>query len=133
MADPKTAIQLLKGFHAVEQNTWRWTMGKFSMTLKAPPGAAQNGATLTAKFTVPEVVIEKVKSTTLVASIGGKQVGSATYNATGEYMFTADVPASIFNSEAVMVDFALSNFMQGTAGDNRELGLVATTISLEPK
>ena len=133
VADPKAAIQLLKGFHAVEQNAWRWTMGKFSVTLKTPPAAAQMGATLSAKFTIPDPVIAQVKSTTLTASIGGTQVGSATYNAAGEYTFTADVPASAFHSEAVTVDFSLSNFLPASPNDNRELGLVISTIALEPK
>jgi len=133
VADPKAAIQLLKGFHSIEQNAWRWTAGKFAVTLKAPDGAAQKGATLIAKFSLPDPVIAKVKSTTLTASIGGTQVGSATYNAAGEYTFTADVPASAFRAEAVTVDFALSQFLPGSPDDNRELGLVISTIGLEPR
>jgi hypothetical protein len=109
MADPKTAIQLLKGFHGVEQNAWRWTMGTFSVTLKPPTGASQKGATLAMKFTLPDAVISNVKSTTLTASAGGNQLGSQTLNAAGEYTFTADVPASAFTSDALTVDFALTS------------------------
>lgn len=29
MADARASVQLLKGFHDVEGNAWRWTMGKF--------------------------------------------------------------------------------------------------------
>jgi hypothetical protein len=133
MSDPKTAIQLLKGFHTVEQNAWRWTMGKFSVTLKPPVGASQKGAALSVKFTLPDAVVSNVKTTTLTASVGGQELGSKTYNAAGDYTFTADVPASAFTSDAVTVDFALSNFLQAGTFDGRELGIVASTIALEPK
>ena len=33
MGDPKTAPQLLMGFYNIEENTWRWTSGKFTRTL----------------------------------------------------------------------------------------------------
>ena len=133
MSDPKAAIQLLKGFHGVEQNAWRWTMGTFSVTLKPPAASNAKGATLMMKLTLPEAVISNVKSTTLTASVAGKQVGSQTYEAPGEYTFTADVPPSVFTSDAVTVDFALTRFLPAGTADPRELGLVASTIALEPK
>jgi hypothetical protein len=126
-------VQLLKGFHAVEQNAWRWTMGTFSVTLKLPVGAKEKGATLSLKFSLPDAVISHVKSTTLKASVAGKQIGVQTYNASGEYVFTADVPAAMFTSDALTVDFALTQFLPAGTADSRELGLVASTISLEPK
>lgn len=133
MADPTTAVQLLKGFHAVEQNAWRWTMGRFSVTFKAPAAANQKGATLVGKFTVPEAVIKNVKSTVLTASVSGKEIGSQSYDAPGAYTFTADVPSALFTSDAITVDFALSNFLPPGTGDGRELGIVASTIALESK
>ena len=54
MADPKSSVQLLKGFHDVEQNAWRWTMGKFSVTLRPPLNAPQKGATLVVKLSIPD-------------------------------------------------------------------------------
>jgi hypothetical protein len=133
MADPKAAIQLIRGFHSVEHNAWRWTMGKFSVTLKVPAGGAQKGATLGATFTLPEAVISKVKSTTLSASIGGAQVGSTAYKTAGEHTFTAEIPAAVLKPEAVTIDFALSGFLPAGSVDVRELGLVASTIALNAK
>ena len=40
-ADPRASLQLVKGFHGIEQNAWRWTMGQFSVTLRPPHGAAE--------------------------------------------------------------------------------------------
>src|SRR3954454_15795723 len=79
MGDPKAAVQLIKGFYDVEQNAWRWTAGKFAVTLRAPAGSKSNGARLVAKLNIPEAVIGKVYSTTLSASINGSPIGSQTY------------------------------------------------------
>ena len=133
MSDPKTEVQLIKGFHEVEQNSWRWTAGKFAVTLKAPGGARERGATVAARFTVPDPVIAQVKTTTLTATAGGRQIGSATYSTSGEYTFTADVPPELFATDAITVEFALSNFLPAGSVDSRELGVIASSIGLESK
>jgi hypothetical protein len=60
VADPKTAGQLVKGFHGIEQNAWRWTMKDFSVTLGPPAGGVEKGGVLRLKMTIPDAVIEKV-------------------------------------------------------------------------
>ena len=35
-ADPRAAAQLVSGFYGVEQNSWRWTAGQFSVLLRPP-------------------------------------------------------------------------------------------------
>ena len=40
-ADPKTAMQLVRGFHGVEQNAWRWTMGTLRLLFRSLSGAAE--------------------------------------------------------------------------------------------
>src|SRR3954470_7412215 len=79
MADPRASAQLLKGFYDVEQNAWRWTMGKFSVTLRPPLNAAQHGATLVVKFAIPDAVLSRTKSMTLSATVNGAQIPGETY------------------------------------------------------
>ncbi|MEJ7606298.1 MAG: hypothetical protein WKF37_08520 [Bryobacteraceae bacterium] len=43
MGEPKGAIQLLKGFYEIEQQSWRWTAGKFSLRLKPPEALPSAG------------------------------------------------------------------------------------------
>ena len=43
-ADPHAATQLLNGFYGIEQNSWRWTAGRFSVLCgrrAAPPPRAR--------------------------------------------------------------------------------------------
>src|SRR5512133_2634930 len=79
VADPRASAQLLKGFYDVEQNAWRWTMGKFSVTLRPPANAAQRGATLIVKFAIPDAVMSRIKSTTLSATVNGASLPPETY------------------------------------------------------
>src|ERR1017187_4372242 len=132
-ADPRTSVQLLRGFHGLEQNAWRWTAGEFAVTLKPPAGAAQKGATLEFKFVVPGAVINKLKSMTLTASVNGQKLPPETYTKEGEYTLTRDVPASALQQEAVNVDFTLDKFLQATADDMRDLGVIMTMVGFEAK
>jgi len=133
VADPKGTPQLVKGFYNLEDNQWRWTMAKFTVTLRPPAGAAQKGATLVLKFAIPDPVIAKVKSTTLSATVSGTATQPQTFTKAGEYVYTRDVPASALGGDAVTVEFTLDKFLAPTDSDRRELGIVATSVGLEPK
>jgi hypothetical protein len=133
MADPRGAPQLIKGFHAIEQNSWRWTMGKFAITLKPPPGASERGGKLSLQVNVPDAVIQNVKATALSASLDGKVLGSATYTAPGEYLFAVEVPKEGLGGEAATFDFALDRFIKAGLLDQRELGVVVTSVALESR
>ncbi len=133
MADPRTSSQLVRGFHTVEQNAWRWTMAKFTVILKPPAGASQKGATLLMKFAVPDPVINRLKKVTLTASVGGAQLAPESYDKAGDYVLTRDVPASAFTGETATVDFALDKALPPGDPDQRELGVVVNSIGLEAK
>ena len=133
VADPKATPQLIRGFFGLEDNQWRWTTSKFAVTLKPPAMAAQKGATLVLKFTIPDPVIAKVKSTTLNASVNGTATAPQTYTKAGEYVYSRDIPASALGGEAVMAEFAFDKFLPPSSSDQRELAVIATSIGLEPK
>ena len=133
VADPKTAPQLVKGFYDVEQGSWRWTMGKFSVTLRTPTGAAQNGARLVLKCVAHDAVIKKVNAMTLSAKVGSTELGPETFSKSGDQEYKRDVPASACTGESVTVDFAVDKYLPAGAVDNRELGLIVTSVALESK
>jgi len=133
VADPRATVQLIRGFHDVEQNAWRWTMRKFSVTLKTPAGAAARGATLQLKFVIPDVVLAKLKSLALSASVEGTPLAGETYTAAGEQTYTRDVPPQAFKADAVTVDFVLDKALPPGPADRRELGVIVTTAGLEAR
>lgn len=133
MADPKATAQLLKGFHAVEGNAWRWTAGTFAVALRPPAGAAQKGARLMFKFVIPDVVLSKFKALNLSASVGGQALPPESYTTGGEFTFTRDVDARVLGGEAVNVEFKLDKSIPPGEVDQRELGVIATQVGLELK
>lgn len=133
VADPRTSAQLVRGFHAVEQNAWRWTMAKFTVVLKPPAGAATKGATLLMNLVVPDPVINRLTKITLTPSVDGVQLAPETYSKTGDYVLTRDIPASAFKSSIATVDFALDHALPPGDPDQRELGIIVNSVGLEAK
>jgi hypothetical protein len=133
MSDPLLAPQLLSGFYGIEGNAWRWTAKKFSVNLRTPPQALQNGATLKLALTVPNGVIEKLQSVTLSAMADGRALAPETYTKPDRYTYQRDVPAEALRQESLRVDFSLDKAIPPTGADLRELGVLASRVSLETK
>lgn len=133
VADPRSAVQLVKGFHEVEQGAWRWTKGAFAVTLRPPRGAAQRGANLVLRFALPDAVIEKLKTVEVSAKVGGTQLKPETYSVSGEHVYSREVPGTLLAGEGVLAEFAVDKTYPPSASDPRELGLIVTTIGFEAK
>jgi hypothetical protein len=133
MSDPRAAPQLLKGFHGIEEQSWRWTMGQFSVALRPPRNAALKGATLHFKFTVPEAVIAKVKTVSLSASVNGTALSPETYTQAGQFDYSRDVDGKLLAGEGVNVEFTLDKFLPAGTVETRELGVIATSVGFEVK
>jgi hypothetical protein len=133
MPDPRIAPQLVRGFHPVEGNAWRWTAGQFAVLLKPPAGAEIKGATLVFKFTIPGTVIEQLKPLTLSASVSGTALPPETYSASGDQTYSREVPGTALKGDSVTVEFALDKHLPPQGMDQRELGVVASMIGFEAK
>lgn len=108
-------------------------MGRFAVALLPPPGADSQGATLTLQFALPTGVMDKSKTVKLSATVQNIPVGEQTYKTTGDYTFTADVPANLLKAKAVTVEFALDPFLPAGLVDARELGVVFLSAGLQKK
>ncbi len=133
VAEPRTATQLMSGFHSVERNAWRWTMGRFAVALQPPAGAAQNGATLELRFSIPEMIVKRLGPVTLSARVEGTPLIPETFSNSGPRIYSRAVPAGALKRPPVMVSFALDKFLKAGEVEGRELGVVVTTVSLLPR
>lgn len=131
IGDPNAAFQLVKGFHAIEEHSWRWTMGRFSVIFRSPEGAAQKRTILTVRGNIPEAVLNKVGPVTLTALLGQDPVGSITLSKPGAFALEAHVPPAALRSETVTFDFVLDKFCPPGTLDPRELGVILTYAGLE--
>lgn len=133
VADPKASAQLLKGFHDVEQRTWRWTMGTFAVTLRPPANASQKGARLILRCTVPAVIIQRLTAVSLAANVEGVRLPEETYGRPGDYVYSQDVPAKALTTDAVKVEFSLDKCLPPGDADQRELGVIVSMVGFEAK
>jgi hypothetical protein len=133
VADPHAAIQLVRGFHPIENDAWRWTMKNFTVTLRPPARSAQGGAQLELKFNFPAVIFDRVGPIALSARVGGLDLAPETYSQAGDATYTRDIPGSALGGEAVSFDFAVSKAIPPSDKDGRELAIIVTTIGLTPK
>ena len=131
--DPHAAAQLVRGFHSLEGNPWRWTAGKFSVILRPPPEAALDGAKLELKLNIPDVVISKLGAVTLSATAAGSPLAPEKYTEPGNHVYTRDVPASALAGDSVNIEFATDKAMPPGATEKRELALIVTSIGLVSK
>ncbi len=133
VADPKATIQLVKGFHELEQNSWRWTASHFSVALRPPRNSSERGAMLQLKFSIADAVMDRVKSMTLRARSGKVEFAPETYVKPGEQIYSREVPASLLGGEIVAFDFEVDKFLPPGPADQRELALIVSSIGLELK
>lgn len=133
VADPSATLQLTRGFHQVEHDSWRWTEGSFAATLGAPPGSSQQGALLVLKFSIPDVVIQTLKTIRLSASVNGLALPPEEYSKSGQYTYVRDVPSSALAAQAVSVEFTLDKFLPPSVSDERALGVIVSAIGFEAK
>ena len=133
MGDPQVEAQLIGGFYGIEQSAWRWTGRRFSVVLRPPSGASQKGATLQVRLTVPPVIVEKLKTISLSATIGGSALPPETYTQVGDYTYTREVAPALLSGGSVRVDFELDKSMPPAGADARDLGLVVLSAGLELK
>ncbi len=131
IGDPNVALQLVKGFHDIEEHSWRWTMGRFSLIFRPPDGAPQKRTILTVRGNIPEAVLNKVGAVTLTALLGQDPLGSITLSKPGAFVLEAPVPSAALRSETVTFDFVLDKFCPPGTLDPRELGVILTYAGLE--
>jgi len=128
VADPQAAPQLLKGWHLVEEDRWRWTERKFSLALKIP--ATGKPATLELKFSLPEAVLSRLGPVTLAATINGVPLPKETYTQSGDQTYTRAVAGEALTGAIARLDFELDKALPPNDVDKRELGLVVSTVAL---
>jgi hypothetical protein len=133
VADPRAEFQLTKGFWTVEGGAWRWTMKNFTVTLRPPAGSAEKGAALELKFTIPDVMFNRVGAMTVDAHVNGQDLGPEKYPSAGVFSYKRDVPAALLGAPAVAIDFSVDKGLPPSDQDTRELALIVSSIGLLPK
>lgn len=140
MNDPDTAKQLERGFYGLEGGGyWRWTAPAFAVKLMPPANAETKGAKLHLNFTIPDAVFSKVGAMQLSAVVNTPGAADLRlepehYTSAGTYDYARDIDPAVFKSKApVQIEFTCDKSMSPGGDDKRELSLIASSVSLEPR
>ena len=117
------------GFYALEGNSWRWTKRDFTLAFQNP----RRSATITVHVAIPEVSIQHSGTITMSLRVGEHVLPPETFSRSGEYAVTRRLdPAWMGNGPAQFV-FRLDKTMIPSAADQRELGIIFTSASLDAR
>lgn len=122
------AAELLEGWYAPEQSSWRWTDVRFSARLNAPPNGRE--AVLSLSFLVHEVLLRD-GPVTLSASLDGVELEPQVFTASGSHRYIRPLPAALLGERAVTARFELSRGISPSASDPRSLGLVVGWLGFD--
>jgi tRNA (mo5U34)-methyltransferase len=111
------SVQLLHGWHALEQSSFRWTERRFSVEVRHPPSAAFTVLRFDFRLPGPGPV-------TLSAAINGTAVPPATFTTAGEHSYHIRLPREALATSPIRIDFTADQCLTAPAVDQRELALL---------
>ncbi len=129
-ADPLAAAQLKDGFYGLEENAWRWTAGRFTVVLGIPEGAAEYGAVLSLRFSLPDAILARLGPVTLSTAVSGVELEPQTFTQPGLHIYERRVPAEALAGDTAKVEFRTDKAIPPSEADRRELALIFVSASL---
>jgi len=116
-------LDLLEGWHHVEDSGWRWTEQQFSARAANRLGVRHSSIAM--RVFAPPLLIEKFGSVTLRAKIDDAEVQPLVMRAPGIHVFVRKIPKP---SEVTSVVFHLDRVLGADAGYSRELGIIVASL-----
>ena len=132
MGEPADETQILNGFNQIEDNAWRWTGRRFSVSLHPPLMSRIKGARLELKCAVAGLIAAQLLPLTVKASVNGRPLEPRKLTVAGQQTVLFPVPKEALAEDAVVVEFELDKTAR-QGGEAREFGLIAVSIGfIEP-
>ena len=122
---PELHVRPLDGWHAIEQDAWRWTAKRSSLEVILPVSARSREFAL--KFIVPEAVAAMSQPLKLTCSSAGEYAGSITCESAGTVEFRGLFPEAALAKPAITLDFEVVHSLAQT-DDPRDLGVLVPLL-----
>jgi tRNA (mo5U34)-methyltransferase len=116
-------LDLLEGWHHVEDSGWRWTERQFAVRATSRVGVKHYGIAM--RVFAPPESIEKFGSISLRARIDDTEVQPLVMREPGIHLFERRIPRP---SAVTDVAFRLDNVLGREEGYSRELGIIVASI-----
>jgi len=128
-ADQPASVLYGRGWHAPEDEGWRWTERQFAVRFESARKAA--ASRLKVGLYVPGPVLARFGRITLEAIANGMALAPETFTVAGEHEYVRSLAPFSTATSDIRVDFSLSAALAPDAQDGRERGIVVTSISVE--
>ncbi|HTW66967.1 MAG TPA: class I SAM-dependent methyltransferase [Bryobacteraceae bacterium] len=116
-------LELLEGWHAVEDSGWRWTEQQFAARVASRLGVKHSRMAM--RVFAPPVLIDKFGSITLRARIDDAEVQPLVMRDAGVHEFVRRIPKP---SEVTTAVFHLDHVLGPDAGYARDLGIIVASL-----
>jgi SAM-dependent methyltransferase len=112
--------QLMSGWHELEESCWRWTERAFAVRLTRGESRSK---TLRFRFLLPAEIMDQQKSVRLRAHAEGVPLACAEYHASGEQVYSSEIPDQVWKDGSAVIRFELDQALPPSTRDLRELGV----------
>ena len=126
---PDMQVRPLYGWHAPEDNAWRWTARSFGLEVTPPAGAAISEFAL--RFEVPAAVLEGGGRVSLSCDIEGNPAGSITCTSPESLEFRGRFP-HLLSDRPIRLDFNVESGYTPPNGEERDLGVIVPLLAESP-
>ncbi len=116
-------LDLLEGWHHVEDTGWRWTKRQFAARATSQLGMRHSRITM--RLFAPPFMIEKFGGLTLHAKIDGAEVQPLVMRDPGVHVFVRKIPKP---SEVTLAVFHVDKVVGPDAEYSRELGIIVASL-----
>lgn len=117
-------VELLAGWHHIEQTGWRWTEKRFAACAQ---GSDRDVSQLRLKFYLPEMLAEQWGSLTIRTTVNGVELPAETYARSGDWELLRGFQAA----SAVRAEFELDHALPPDDHDARERGIIVAGLTFE--
>lgn len=134
--DPVVASQLLQGFYQVEQNAWRWVARRFQVRLQTPLSAADRGALFRLRFSLPDVVTQRLPKVTVRATVGGspgEALPAVSYTTAGAHTYEQPVTPAALPGNTATITVEVDPYLPSGTLDGRELSVIVNRLELSAR
>jgi tRNA (mo5U34)-methyltransferase len=116
-------LELLDGWHHVEDSGWRWTEKKFAARATSRTGMKHSRISM--RVFAPPLLIEKFGRISLQAKIDDTEVQPLVMREPGIHLFERRIPKPL---EVTTVAFSLDNVLGPDQAYSRELGIIVASL-----
>lgn len=125
---PDLLVRALDGWHAPENDAWRWTARTFALEVVPPADRVLSEFAL--RLQVPEALLQAQDRVQVICTIEGSPAGAVTCAKPETLEFRGRFP-SLSTRRAIQLDFTvLSNY--SPPGDVRDLGVIVPLLDKSP-